>query len=56
MHKYPNVVTRMSLGEGGLIKKLRVFALKYFDDFLLDLDNEDQTDSEEMLGQLAMLF
>ena len=43
-------------GEGGLIKKLRVFTLKFFDDFLLGLDNEDQADSEEMLGHLAMLI
>ena len=26
---------------------MRVFALKFFDDFLLGLDNEDQADSEE---------
>ena len=40
-------------GEGGLIKKL---SLCIDDDFLLDLDNEDQADSEEMLGHLAMLI
>lgn len=40
-------------GEGGLIKKL---SLCIDDDFLLGLDNEDQADSEEMLGHLAMLI